>query len=312
MAKLITTDELNIVWLTRFNATSKEISKMLPNRSFRSTKHLVTKLRKVKPEDEKYIKENLYSKPAPVIDDILGIDRGTTGLYCRIKGLEYVSKPNGTTQREIDILKKYQDVYTYQEIADKFGYTEPRVRNLASNLGLWKKFEWTDKRITKAIELIESGKSLADVDNYFERNEGATRAMLNINGLHQYVPYSIDSVYHASKPEVYIINRINKEFNTDIPEKIRENQEYFWGVIPPYEIDVPFYIGKHKFAIEYHAMHWHSSEKVKENDRRKKDILIAKGFNYFLITDDMYARHNLSNMDPVLDEICNKIREIIN
>lgn len=311
MAKTITEDELKLVWLSRFNGTVKEISKLLPNRSFRSTKHLVTKLRKIKPEHEVYIKENIYSSPAPVIDDVLNLDGGTTGLYCRIKGLKYTSKSNGTTQREIDILKKYQDFYTYQEIADNFGYTESRVRNLASNLGLWKKFEWTEKRIKKVIELINSGKTLEEIDEYFERNPGATRVMLNLNNLHEYVPYSEDSVYHASKPEVYIINRINQEFNTNIPEKNRENQEYFWGVIPPYEIDIPFYINKHKFAIEYHAKHWHSSEKVKENDRIKKQILEENDFHYFLITDEMYARHNLSNMDPILDKICNKIRETI-
>lgn len=304
-------EELIIVWLNRFDKTSKEIAEFLPGRTPKSVKHVKVGFKKITAEDEIFIKENAAYIQARKIDEILNYPASTTSSYCIMKDISFVMRANGVTKKEIDILKKHQFSHTYEEIAEMLKTDESRIRNLASKLGLWKKFEWTEDKIKKATELLDEGKTLEEVDEYFGRKPGAARAMLNLNGLHDYVPVSYSSKFVPSKPEVYIIDWLNSNLSLSIPEKNRENKDYFWNIIPPYEVDIPFYIGEHKFAIEHDANHWHKSDRAIKNDQIKKDLLLEKGFHYFEITDEMYKHNNLKSMDPILDELCDRVREII-
>lgn len=313
MSKMLwSEEELLILWLRRFDNTNKELAELLGNKTPKAVRHITGGFKQVTEKDEVYIKENISFIYHYDIDVHLNLPKGTSSRYARAFGLKHVMRKNGITKHEIDTLKKYQDSHTYNEIADMLGTTEPRIRNLASNLGLWKKFEWTEDKINKVLSIIDSGKTIEDSANYFNKPSSAVRAMLNLRGYHEYVPESYASVYTASRPEEYIMNYLSNEFGIVFPKKNRENKDYYWGIIPPYEVDVPFELNGHKFAIEHDGTYWHSSSDSIKNDIKKEKLLKEKGYHYFVITDKMYKHNNLKSMDLVLEKICDEIKQTIN
>ena len=312
MSKMLwSEEELLILWLRRFDNTNKELAELLGDKTPKAVRHITGGFKQVTEEDEAYIKENISFIYHYDIDDHLNLPKGTSSRYARAFGLKYVMRKNGITKYEVDTLKKYQDTHTYNEIADMLGTTEPRIRNLASNLGLWKKFEWTESKVNKVLSLLDSGKTLEETGNEFGKSAHSIRVMLNLKGHYDYLPFSIDSPYHASGPEEYIMNYLSNEFGVVFPKKNRENKDYYWGIIPPYEVDIPFELNGHKFAIEHDATYWHSDAVRISNDIKKEKLLKEKGYYYFVITDKMYKKHKIESMDPVLKKICDQIKQII-
>lgn len=307
-----TQEELLVVWLNRFTKNSKQLAELIPERTARSVKNVKGKFKKINPEHEDYIKRNSALEPSRLIDEKFGFPPETTSLYVRMKDLPYVMRVDGFTKEEKEAIEKYRDTHTHKEIAEMVDSNPDRIRNLASKTGLLKKFVWTEDKINNVLSELDKGKTLEEAGSIYNRTENAVRVMLNLNELYEYIPESYASRYTASRPEEYIIERLNKEFNLSIPKKCRENKDYYWGIIPPMEVDVPFYINGEQFAIEHDATHWHSSPNRIKNDELKKELLLEKGFHYFKITDKMYKHNNLKSMDPVLDKICDEIREILN
>lgn len=304
-----TKEELEVIWENRFKLTSPKIAELLPGRTKKSVKHIFTKFRKITPEIEIKLRKQAGKKVSNEIDKELGLDVSTASNYYTLKDIEHMSKSTSYSRYELEYFKKNRWDMKYKDIADHLGVSEKRIINMAHNLDLQTKFVWTDDKIANVISRLENGESIESIEESYKRPEGSILRMLNQNKLYEYVPHSYSNRHVASKPEQYIIDYLNDRFDAGIPEKNAENRKYYWGVIPPYEIDVPFYINGEKFAIEHHALYWHEGRE--EQDQKKKEIIENKGIHYFEINDSMYNRMKLETMDTVLNKISKEVEMIL-
>lgn len=312
MAKAYTKIELQILWENRFKRNSKQMTELIPERSQRSLKNTLGRLRSVSDEDEDFLLKNALLYPASEIDTIRSLPRTTSATYYLLKGIKHMKNPFSYSKKELEVFHEHKGNLTYKEIAILLNTTEPRIRNMAYNLGIKTKFIWTKELINESAKLLDEGKSIEEVAEHFGRERESILVMLRLNDLYEYIPESFSSKYTASRPELYIMKKLENEFGINFPKKCRENANYYWGIIPPYEVDIPFYINGEKFAIEYNATHWHSDEDRKIRDEEKEVLLKEKGFHYFRFTSDMHKHNNFKSMDPTLDILCQSIREIIN
>lgn len=303
-----TKEELIIVWLNRFEKNNKQLAEIIPNRTPKSIKHVLGRFRKIAPEDEIFLVENAETLTAREIDAKRNLPPSSSSSYFKMRGIEYLLRPESYTKNEIDTFNQYKGEKTYKEIAGILGVTEKRIIGMAHNFKMKTKFVWTEDKVEDVVSRLDRGEAIEAVAEAYGRKRQAVIVLLRKKGLYKYIPKSYSNKYVASKPELYIMNRIEQEFGIVLPKKCRENADYYWGIIPPYEVDIPFYIGNHKFAIEYGASYWHNSDTSKERDNKKKELLIEKGFHYFSLTSDMHKHGNLKTMDPILDNLCEFIK----
>lgn len=304
-----TKEELETIWENRFKLSSPKIAELLPGRTKKSVKHIFTKFRKVTDEIEHELIRLSSKKVASEVDKELELPPSTASNYYILKDLEYMSKPTSYSKYEVEYFKNNRWEMKYKDIANHLGVTEERIINMAYNLGLQTKFVWTPDRVIDVLKRLDKGESFEEVEKVYKRPEGSIVRMLNLKGFHEYVPHSYANKNVASKAEQHIIDYLNKRFDVNIPEKNAENRDYYWNIIPPYEIDVPFYIDGEKFAIEHHGLYWH--RETGKKDSKKKQLIIDKGFHFFLIDDSMYKRHDYETMDTVLNKISEEVEMIL-
>ena len=309
MDKDLTQEELIIIWLNRFKRNSRQMAELIPDRTPKALKHVMSKMKKITEDGERFLMEERLSKPVKELDTLLGYVRGTSSLYFRMKGVTFLLKPTSYSKHEIDTFLKHKSSLTYQEIADILGLTESRIRNMAYNLGIQTKFVWTKDKVDDVVSRLEKGESVESIANVYERKREAILVLLRKENLYQYIPESYASKYTASRPEKFIMKRLSDEFGVVFPEKNRDNAEYYWGIIPPYEVDIPFYIDGHKFSIEYNAAYWHEGRE--STDSIKKQLLEEKGFHHFIYSSDMHKHSNFRSMEKELDKICLEIKNIL-
>lgn len=309
--KEFTQEELLIIWLNRFKKNSKQMTELIPDRTPKSIKHVLWRFKRITEEDEVFMQEQALHMTAKEIDEERNLPITTSSSYFRMKGMDYLLRPESYTKTELDTFHKHKGTKTYKEIAEMLGVSEKRIIQMAYILGVKTKFVWTEDKVTDVVSRLDRGETIEDVAKYYGRKRQAILVLLRKEELYDYIPESYSSKYTASKPELYIMARIEEEFGVSFPKKCRENAAYYWNIIPPYEVDIPFYIDGEKFAIEYNAAHWHSEEINKERDKEKKELLIQKGFHYFCITSTMHKHNNMKSMDPVLDKLCESVRNIL-
>lgn len=309
--KKYTQEELAIIWENKNKLNSNQFKTLLPNRTAKAVKHVKGKLNKITDDIENKIVKLSAFYPSREIDKRLDIDGGASSLYLDLKGIYHAKKRTEYTPYEIAYFINYREDKIYKEIAKELGKTEKWVIGMAYNLNLQTKFVWTEDKIDKIKKMIDEGNSLEEAGALYNKSGKAVRVMLNQKGLHEYVPHSIHSIYHPSRPERHIINSVNNRFKLNIPEKNRDNADYYWGIIPPYEVDIPFYIDGYKFAIDHRGNHWHSDSKVKENDTIKDRMLKDLGYHTYIIDENMYDRTKINTMNPILEYIFYDIERIL-
>lgn len=303
-----TKEEYEIIWNERFNFP-KNVMELITDRSLKSVKHVMYSFRKITKEHEEYLMGHRLINTTKEMDKKFSFPAGTCTRYFLMKDLDYVQRKNSYRKDEIDTLKKYAGQKTYQEIADIVGTTEPRIRNLASKLEINTKFIWTKEIQQEVLSYIEDGKSLEEISNIIGKSVNSIKVMLRSKGHINYLEKKDSSIYHTTLPEKYIMDKISSEFNIVFPEKNQENYNYYFGIIYPYEIDIPFEINGHKFAIEYDGEWWHKDRK--ELDDKKEKIIKEKGYNFFRVSSWMHKYHDLSTLDGVIEIIIQSIKNII-
>lgn len=307
--KDLTKEELIIIWLNRFNRNSKQMAELIPDRTPKALKHVIGKMKKITDKDESFLIDQRLYKSVKDLDLLLGYPRGTASLYFRMKELDFLVRPESYSKKEIDTFLENKETITYQAIADLLEVSESRIRNMAHNLEMQTKFIWTKEKVADVVSRLEKGEQVESIAEFYGRKREAILVLLRKENLYEYIPKSYASKYTASRPEKVIMKRLSDEFGVNFPEKNRENAEYYWGIIPPYEVDIPFYINEHKFSIEYNAAYWHEGREAV--DLIKKKLLEEKGFHHFIFSSDMHKHSNFNSMKSKLDEICLTINNIL-
>lgn len=304
-----TQEELEFIWNNK-DKKPKYFSDYISDRSVKSIKHILYSFQKITEEIEDFLLENRLTIVAANIDKKFELPQGTAHKYFLMKNLEYLHRPNGYRKEEIELIEKLAGFKTYQEIADILNVSESRVRNLASKKGYKKKIRWTDDLKSKVFNMLENKNSLESISKEINKPVNSIKVMLRKEGYEDYIELKKSSKYHISLPEKIIMDRISKEFNIVFPKKNRENNDYYYGIIPPYEIDIPFELNGYKFAIEHDGEWWHRDKK--DLDLEKEKLIKEKGYFFFRISSNQYKYNDLSTLDSILDILVQAIKNIIN
>lgn len=303
-----TVEEYKIVWKNR-ELSRKELSSLLPERTVKSVANHRLAFRKLTDEDIKFLENNRETMLCKDIDTERDLYKGTARKYFLMKGLRHMHRPNSYTKKEIETLKKHAGKKTYQEIADILGVDEPRIRNMASYEGIETKFVYTKELQESILQDIADGKTIKEVAESIGKTEDSVKIMLRNKGHWKYLEPSVHSIYHVNNTERYIMDAIEKEFGVKFPDKNPDTYDYYWGIIPPYEIDMPFEINGHKFAVEYDGEWWHKDKK--DIDEIKTQMIIDKGYNFFRLSSWMHDHNKLETLNSVLEILFQSIRNII-
>lgn len=303
-----TKEEYLIVW-KNMGLPNKEVRDLLPGRSRKSVENHLLSFRRLEKEDIDFLNDNREEMTVKEMDTERNLVQGTSMRFFKMKGLRYIHSPRAYRKHEIDTLKKYAGLKKYSEIANILGVSESRVRNMASAEGIETKYRYTLEVQKDILNKIDDGYSVKEAADSIGKTEDSVKVMLRKNGYHKYLDKSIHSVYHTTKPEKIIMEALEEEFGLKFPEKSPENREFYFGIIPPYEVDIPFEIDGHLFAIEYDGVFWHKDRK--ELDKKKEELLIKKGYNFFRLSSWMHHWSYDDTFDPVINVLIQSIKNII-
>lgn len=289
---------------------AKIISRMLNDKfTPKSIKHYKVKIRNINEELIEYIKEYGEKLSPGEMEAKFGIEAGTVKCACLLYDINkpLKGKPNSYTKKEVEFCKKYYSKYGLKHIAEELQTSETRIRVLASKLGLKRSNKYS-KEIEKSIlQDVENGMRIEDISKKYNRGIHAIESFLSRRNIE--MPVNANSPYYISKPELYMIQYISKELGITVPDKTDpNNKSYYWNVVGRYEIDLPLYIEDYKFAIEYDGSYWHDEKDHTVKDKDLKDA----GYIVFHVNskDHKNNYYDLRSLDPVLDQIVNKIKTI--
>lgn len=303
-----TQEEYEIAWNHRHLKPS-EVVPLIPGRSKKSVGNHVQIFKKLTAEDIAFLEENRTEMICKDIDEERGLYPATAVKYYRMRGLPHLHRPNSHRKEEIATLKKYAGKLKYREIADMLGVDEPRIRNLASKLGLETKFVYTKELQGEILQKLDEGQTIQEVAESIGKTEGSVKIMLRNNGYYDYLDKSMHSIYYTTGPEQYIMDKLSEAFGISFPEKSPDNRMYYWGIIPPYEVDIPFELNGHLFAIEYDGEWWHKDRK--DMDNKKEAMLRAKGYNFFRLSSWMHKHGQFETFEPAVNVLIQSIENII-
>lgn len=304
-----TPKEFRIVW-DNLHEFPKTIQTMLDDRSLKSIRNVCLAFRRLTQEDIQFLEDNRLKMICVDMDKERGLCKGTAVKYFKMKELYHMHRPNSYTPEEIAYLEKYAHVKSYVQIAKELNTNESRVRNLASKIGIDKRAIYTKETIQDILKRIDSGETIQSIANSLNKTVISVKGALRRNGYNEYAQNkkSINSIYYVTKPEQYIMDAITRRFSVDFPQRSFENRNYYWGIIPPYEVDIPFVLNGKKFAIEYDGEWWHQDRK--ESDKEKEFLLRDKGYYFFRISSWMHDHTKIETLEPVVNILLQSIENI--
>lgn len=301
-----TKEELSILWNNK-EKSIKEIQKLIPSKTHSSVKNFKGNFSRLTDEKIEFILSN-YQQVAPTdMDKELGLTKGTSRNVLILHNKEALFREGSATRKEVETIQSLIGAKTFSEIAKELNTTPTRIRNMASKLGLHAQRHFSDEEKGSIFSSYANGETLKSIAESLFTTQHMVKSILMQNG---FIGDNKSSIYNVSSVEDFIMKNISSEFGVVFPDKSDPaNKDFYWGIIPPLEVDIPFSIDGVNFAIEYNSDWWHKDRGDK--DKHKKELLESMGYYFFTITSNDHIYHKPETMQPVLNMLYQAIRQIV-